>query len=72
MAELILRNANGVEVARRPMVPQERYDLYQLCRDRECLVDHAGKRFTLITVAWERGAEQCICQVRYESDGPVC
>jgi hypothetical protein len=68
MAELILRDTNGQEVCRRPMEPQERYDLYARCRDRECL-EHAGLRYTLITVAYDRAAEQCLCQVRCEGYG---
>ena len=70
MAELILRDADGVEVGRREMVAQERFDLYERCRERECL-DHNGKRFRLITVAWDRVAEQCLCLVECQGYVPV-
>jgi hypothetical protein len=64
MAELILRDADGVEVGRRAMQPGERYGLYEQCRDRQ-LFHHAGQQYTLLTVAYDRTAEQCICTVVY-------
>jgi hypothetical protein len=67
MAELILRDADGVEVGRRPMAPEHRFTLYEQCRDRQ-LFQHAGQQYTLITVAYDRTAEQCICTVVYGDD----
>jgi hypothetical protein len=67
MAELILRDADGVEVGRRPMQAHERYGLYEQCRDHQ-LFQHAGEQYTLITVAYDRTAEQCICIVVYCAD----
>lgn len=70
MAELILRDAEGHEVGRRPMEPQERYVYYQAWSQHD-LVPFDGKRYKLHSVAWRKPSEDCILLVSFDSDEPV-
>ena len=46
MAQLILYNADGLELGRRPMDAHERYTFYQCCQDHE-LFTFAHRRFRI-------------------------
>jgi hypothetical protein len=70
MAQLILCTAEGLELVRRPMEPSERYALYRLFSASDYL-EHAGRCYRLLSVAWKLPEEDCICRVRDEGYIPV-
>ncbi len=70
MGQLILYNAEGVEVGRRAMDPSERYVYYRACASHD-LIAHAGMQYRVLTVAWKVPQEELTLQVVCEGPVPV-
>jgi hypothetical protein len=67
MSQLILIDKeSGLEVGRRDMAPQERYQLYHDCSEHERLT-YDAKEYTLHTVAWQVPDENCVVSVTYHA-----
>lgn len=70
MAQLILRDRAGHDVAQRYMEPQERYDFYTLWNQGELLVyDH--KRYVVHSLAWRRPEQELVICATFDSYAPV-
>lgn len=62
MAELILRNRDGIEIWRQPMEAVTRFGIYELLRQGQPL-EINGASYHLDTVAWRQPEGALICQV---------
>lgn len=66
---LILTDAEGHELCRRPMAIAERLDFYQCYLD-DRLYDYNGTCWRLVTVRWRMPEEECIVAMTREGAPP--
>lgn len=70
MGQLILYDADGVPLGSRPMASDERLFYYKAL-DQHDLIEHAGQRYHLVTVAWRVPEEDLRCLVVCEGPVPI-